>query len=401
MHTHIIGGSGFGKSKLIEHLCRTIYPSGFAVIDWHGTLYRALLSFLAFLAPGVPVYLLDPSQENWIAGFNPFLSTGVDPTVQVNRRIAAVLKPWAGDRNDMPTFERMMRMLFTFAVEHQQTLPVASLLLHHRNSGLRTWASKHTSDPYISAQWEFLNELKTPRDWEMRTLSSENRLSRFLGSRAVRRHFGCPASLDIKKVLEEEAILLVNLGYSEHLDREAAKVFAALLLTEFFEAAMMRAGTSQHYYLFLDEFHEYITEDIPAILSQTRKGGLSLYLSHQNLEQLPPSTKGAALALRERYVMGGLPNAHAREIAREMGLDPDQVLGLTKRQAFYGQTLVEVPEVKPALGDADEYASEIMAGCPSGPEVDEHIKQQEEDLLGKVEVKKPVRRLTKSPKSLG
>src|SRR5262249_23416403 len=148
------------------------------------------------------------------------------------------------------------------------------------------------TDPLVRDDLQQFQRLNH-RDWTQFVLSTENRLSRFLGSKGIRRFMNLSqGNIDVRSIMDEQKVLLVNLGASEYLDRESAKLFASLFLTEFFQAAMLRASTAppcakpKTYILYLDEFQEYITDDIAAMLEQVRKGGLHLVLAHQNLGQL-------------------------------------------------------------------------------------------------------------------
>ena len=94
---------------------------------------------------------------------------------------------------------------------------------------------------------------------------------------------------------------------------------------------MRRANRSRtgdkprHFILYLDEFQEYITEDIAAMLDQVRKGGLHLVLAHQHLAHLqkaPTLLDSVLTNARIRAVFGGLPYESAELLANEMFL-PD------------------------------------------------------------------------------
>src|SRR5688500_17761105 len=105
-------------------------------------------------------------------------------------------------------------------------------------------------------------------------------------------------NINLRDIMDQGHILLVNLGSSEYLDREAAKVFASLLLNEFFETSMVRAGDFRRrsedpptFLLYLDEFQEYLTEDMARMLDQVRKGGLHMVLAHQHLGHLADNPK--------------------------------------------------------------------------------------------------------------
>src|SRR6185436_4500535 len=79
-HFHICGLSRSGKSRLIEHILRELVISRipFVLIDPHGELYRSLLHWLAYMRMDRPILLLDPSYEERIVGFNPFLTAYTD-----------------------------------------------------------------------------------------------------------------------------------------------------------------------------------------------------------------------------------------------------------------------------------------------------------------------------------
>lgn len=337
---HVIGGSGKGKSKFLEWLVRRDIREGhgLCVIDWHGTLFKDLVRYCAYLDVGLnhdfrSVILLNPSQPDYITGFNPFMNQGADIATQVSRRIDATIRPWGiTDTNLMPTFERICRLLYTFAVEQGETLPNAAQLLQFDKPELRQYAIDVISDSYIKQQWQQLTQIKTFRDWKEFVLSTENRLSRFLASKTIKRFMGMTSgNLNLREAMDQGKIVIVNLGSSSFLDRESARVFASLLLNEFFEVAMLRANEApagqkpRPFALYLDEFQEYITEDIAAMLDQVRKGGLHMVLAHQHLGHLIDNQRLLQSILtnaRIRAVFGGLSYSDASLLANEMFL-PD------------------------------------------------------------------------------
>jgi hypothetical protein len=339
-HMHVVGGSGTGKSKFLEWLIRQdiLAGHGLCLIDWHGTLYRDVLAYCSRLHVGLhgdpqQVVLINPSRPDFITGFNPFMNQGADISVQVANRVDATVKPWgASDTDQMPTFEFLATLLYTFAIEQGVTLPTAAQLLLFSRPRLRQYATRIVSDTYIRDRWEEVERLaRSHRDWQQFALSTNNRVARFLSSRGIRRFIGLRSgNLDLMEIMDQGKILLVNLGASDFLDRKSAKVFAALFLNEFFETAMRRAERHApkkppHFLLYLDEFQNYITDDIADMLDQVRKGGLHLVLAHQHVSHLleQPTLKDSVLTnARIRAVFGGLPYESACEFASEMFL-PD------------------------------------------------------------------------------
>src|SRR5207247_6331723 len=93
-HMHVIGGTRTGKSKFLEWMMRKDIREGhgFCLIDWHGSLYHDILHYCSHLDVGLyndfrSIVLMDPSQPDFITGFNPFMNPGEDISTQVTRRI--------------------------------------------------------------------------------------------------------------------------------------------------------------------------------------------------------------------------------------------------------------------------------------------------------------------------
>jgi hypothetical protein len=259
------------------------------------------------------------------------MNVGADVGPQVNRRITATVKPW-GERNtnDMPTFERVCRLVYTFAVENHETLPNAALLLDFANAKLRDYAASRTKDTRVRAQWQHLQRMTKISDWDHHVLSTDNRLTRFLTSQTIRRFMGMgDHNLNLMDAMEQGNIVLVNLAQSDFLSPEEARLFAALFLNEFFETAMRRASSlppgkdASLYVLYLDEFQEYITDDLAAMLDEVRKGGLHMVLAHQHLGHFTDNRrlqKSVFTNARIRAVFGGLDYEDATIVANEMFL---------------------------------------------------------------------------------
>jgi hypothetical protein len=280
---------------------------------------------------GRSIVFINPSRSDFVAGFNPFKGDSSDISTQVSRRIDATIRPWGiTNTNDMPTFERTCRALFHFMIESGETLPNAAKLLSFSERQLRDYALRCVTDPYAASLWRELQNVSA-RDWRDYVLSTENRLARFLSSTAIRRFMGLAEhTLNLEKAMNEGQIILVNLGFSDCLPTDAARVFASLLINEFFETAMRRSNRAadkppKPFTLYLDEFQEYITDDVAAMLDQVRKGGLQLVLAHQHLGHFsdnPRLKKSVLTNARIRAVFGGLDFEDASVFGNEMFL-PD------------------------------------------------------------------------------
>ena len=131
-------------------------------------------------------------------------------------------------------------------------------------------------------------------------------------------------TLDLKAVMDEGKVLLVNLAPSDDLSEENARVFGALLVNEFFECARRRQKDSRGrdpkpFYLYMDEFQNFVSLDIADMLDQVRKFGLFAVLSHQRFGQLNENITDAVLTnCRIKAVFGGLTASSAELMAKEL-----------------------------------------------------------------------------------
>jgi Helicase HerA, central domain/TraM recognition site of TraD and TraG len=338
IHMHVLGSSGSGKSRFLEWMIRGDLRNrqGFCLVDPHGELYDAVVAYCARNVLDREVILLNLSEPETVVGFNPFRKTeGNDISVQVERRVTATMHAWGVDNADeTPTLARTLRLIYTVMVEQGLGLPQTEHLLNFSAKDVRGFLIERLQTPFIRREWLELHELK-PKDWRDEILSAKNRLFKLLTSAALKRFMGLAGtSIDLRSIMDEGKVLLVNLKQSQNLSYEAARTFGALLVNEFFEAAIQRKSARPDrdpdpYFLYLDEFQNFLSLDICRMLAEVRKRGLFLILAHQYFEQLDEDITAAAMNnCQIKAVFGGLSTMNARRMAEELfigKLDPKKI----------------------------------------------------------------------------
>jgi hypothetical protein len=338
IHMHVLGSSGSGKSRFLEWMIRgdLRHRQGFCLVDPHGELYDTVVAYCARHVLDREIILLNLSEPDTVVNFNPFRKAeDTDISVHVESRVTATMHAWGVENaDDTPTLARTLRLIYTVMIEQGLGLPQAEHLLSFSAKDVRGFLIERLQSPLIRREWLELHDLK-PKDWRDEILSAKNRLFKLLTSAALRRFMGLAGvSIDLRDIMDRGKVLLVNLKQSKHLSHEAARTFGALLVNEFFEAANQRKSTRpgcdpEPYYLYLDEFQNFVSLDICRMLAEVRKRGLFLVLAHQYFEQLDEEVTAAAMNnCGIRAVFGGLSVANARRMAEEMfigKLDPEKV----------------------------------------------------------------------------
>jgi hypothetical protein len=350
IHTHVIGSSGSGKSKFLESMMRGDLRNGqgFCLLDPHGALYEAVASYCArYPTLARNVILLNPSAGDAVVGFNPFQRTSVDSIpVQVDNRITATMHAWGVKNTDeTPTLERTLRLIYTVVLEHNLGLPQARHLINFESREIRSDLIERLQTDLVASEWRELQALRAT-DWRKETLSAKNKLYRFLNSPQLMRCMGLPGrTLDLKSAMDEGKVILVNLARSKNFSKENARVFGALLVNEFFEAAVLRPEKDSRgrrpkpYYLYMDEFQNFVSMDIADMLDEVRKRGLFTVLAHQRFGHLDENLIDAILTnCRIKAVFGGLKTESAKLMAQELfigKLDPYRVMAAIYQTKFW------------------------------------------------------------------
>ncbi len=345
-HMHVIGSTRSGKSKFLEWMMRGDLQEGqgFCLLDPHGTLYNAVVRYAAHHVLPQEIILLNLASPDPVISFNPFRRIEkADISVQVSRRVAATFRAWnvrTGD--ETPTLERMLRLVYTTIIEKNLDLNQARHLIDFEARDIRAHLIEDLQSDLIQNEWRELQALKR-KEWRDEVLSSKNRFFRLLTSTVLARFMGLPErSIDIGQIIEQGKILLVNLAETDDFARENARVFGALLVNEFFEAAKRRqpdefGNDPTPYFLYIDEFQNFISIDLGDMLDQVAKRGLFTILAHQRFGQLDENIIDAALTnCHIKAVFGGLPFQTARLLAEELAIiDPRKVKAAIYQTKFW------------------------------------------------------------------
>jgi hypothetical protein len=326
-HLQVIGASGTGKTKFLEHLIREdiLAGNGLCLIDPTGNLYHDLLRWAETqgLLDRKPILLFDPASPDWTFGFNPLDADGrtEDLSFLVDAMVAACAAVWGGeDTNQTPLLKRCLRAVFHALAEQKLTLLEAVYLVNPADpTGLRRHLTRAIDDFIVREQWEIWNATK-PREFQEQFGSTMNRLLEFLAAERIRRILGQrEGTIRLREVMDQGGMLLVNLSSGRALSEANASLLGALLVNDLFLKARGRPKGSRPFYLYIDECHRFVSEDVGRILDEGRQFGLHLILAHQHLAQLQKAGEavyGAILTdARTKVVFGGLSPEEAEILA--------------------------------------------------------------------------------------
>ena len=349
-HMQIVGSTGTGKSKLMEGLIRRdiLKGQGLCLIDPHGALYGELVNWLASKRIERRIHLFDPAGDGWTLGFNPLKRCGKEISHQVDSMVGACAKVWGGnDLDRTPLLKRCLRLVFHVLVEEGLTLYESQYLTDPMDATARAFLASSVSDPVIGRQWAYLNSLK-PRQFYEEFGSTINRLMEFLASERMRRVLGQrTGTLDFRRAMDEGEVVLVNLSSGTRVSRENARMLGTLIVNDLFLNATERPPESRPFYLYIDEFGQFVNEDIARILDEGRKFGLHLVLAHQHLQQLKDEDGKVYYSVmtdaKTKVVFGGLTPDDAEVLSKQMYMgqfDLDEITHVLRQRKVVDYSMI-------------------------------------------------------------
>ena len=314
-HMHVIGTTGGGKSKFLEHCIRQdiVDGRGVCVVDPHGehpdSLYRALLGWLhaSGYAQRRTVHLIDPSAPSHTVGFNPLArpDAATDLSVLSGVTLEAFSRAWGGeDTTAKPTIERVLTAVFIALADLGLTLVEAPMLLDREDRhGLRAHALDAVRDDYAREELRRLHSLsrddRRRHDFDLEVVGPLNRLARFVRPSAIRAMLGqTERTLDVRRAFDEGEIILCNLSGGSRVYERDADLLGRLLTRLLFFHAKRRHAPQRPFFIYLDECHRYLSGDLENILAESRKYGIGALLSHQWQAQLANESEAMLAAVR-------------------------------------------------------------------------------------------------------
>lgn len=343
-HTHILAGSGHGKTQTLQHLIlsdlRQAEPPSMVIIDSQGDMLSKISHLARFEELGDRLIIIDPRDVDHPPALNMF---------DVN--LERISHYGTADREQIlngvvELYEYFFGSLLGAELTQKQALVfryLARLMIQIPSANLRTMIELMDDlAPYRdviaalpeSSRMFFEREFTDRQFGETRT-QVKRRLYGIIENQTFERMFSAPRNrIDLPSALNEGKIVLVNTakdflkGNSSILGR----YFIALTL----QAALERAAIPEHRrrpaFLYIDEASEYFDTNIDNLLIQARKYRLGIVAAHQYLDQLQGGLRASFAANTSIKLAGGVSDRDAHSVAPDMRTTASFILGQRRGQ---------------------------------------------------------------------
>ena len=350
-HTHVVGGTGHGKTQLLQFLIHhdlvRAKEDGRAVvvIDSQGDLIRTI-SHLSHFDPEVHdsladrLVLVDPTDIEHPVSLNMFdFDRGrLEKLAPVDREMTlnAAVETFEFFFGALLGAELTARqgVIFRYIVRLMLGIPEATI---HTLRELMENGEKFR--PYMErlsgSSRHFFETQFFERQFGETKKQILARLWGVLSNATIERMFSHTENkVDLFSLLNAGKIVLISTA-KDFLGHEGASILGRFFVSLIAQAALQRATMPPHErnptFVYVDEAQDYFDASIGRLLNQARKYRIALCLAHQNLDQLDTGLRATVLASTSIKFAGGLSSKDANTLDSEFRVDASFLLAQRKR----------------------------------------------------------------------
>ncbi len=293
-HFYLIWQTGTGKSTMITVQAKqdTLLGNGFALIDPHGDLCETILQYYPKERIDDLIYfdawnlempfglnLLEPSSPDSKDEIDIITNDATEMFIKLygpeifGPRIQDYFRNAVMTLMEQPEWGTLVEIMRLFTDEAFQKVKVAKV----KNIAVKSWWEKTYKKmwdrekgeiiPYFQAKFGPLTT-----NWILRNIIWQ-----------------VESSFKIDEVMQQWKVLLLNLSKGKIWEINSQLIWL-ILVSKIKQAALARANLApderKDFFLYIDEFQNFVTPSIESILSEARKYRLGLIIAHQYIEQL-------------------------------------------------------------------------------------------------------------------
>ncbi len=332
-HFYIIGQTGTGKSSVIEIMARQDFHNGkgVCVVDPHGSLIENLLPYIPRERADDVIYF-NPSDTERPMGLN--LLEGKTPEERDLIALDAMnmMVKMYGEEIFGPRIQDYFRNgCLTLMEDEEEGGAITDLVRLFTDDEWGKYKVSKVKNPIVRSFWENQMAKTGQREKQEMIPYFAAKFGQFVTNSLMRNIVGqTKSSFDIADCMNQKKIILMNL--SKGLIGDINSTLLGMIVVNKIQVAAMRrqrqtAGERQDFFLYIDEFQNFVTPSIESILSEARKYRLGLILAHQYIDQLEKesklsgnvSLKGAIFGNVGTMMMYKIGPQDAEVCAKEMG----------------------------------------------------------------------------------
>ena len=299
-HATLFGGSGQGKTTLMEHLVDASLGTGNTVVavDPHGDLAGRVAEIAQ--RRGARFTALDFADGRHCPSWNLCVPPpGVTPTQWATDLVGVVRAAWGNMPEEYfgPVWNKSMRVALSILTRDPEgPHPLTELASVMRPPLEARWrqALDRIGDSQLAAEVSELHKAVANDSDGRFGLWVTSKLEPFISDDRVQRVLGDPhGAIGLNRVVNGESFIVS--APASALGDEGASLMVGTILTQLWHLIRREPHPVRTVDVFLDEAHRIPAHSLNEMLAEGRKFGLRLRLATQSPHQLKDSTRDAVL----------------------------------------------------------------------------------------------------------
>jgi len=343
-HIYMIGKSGMGKSKLLELLIRQdiAYGYGLCLIDPHGDVVEKILDFIPENRIN-DVVLIDPTDTKFPISFNPFQSISQELRYQTVQGLVEVFKKQFNN-NWNSQLEHIIRFTILALLDYPEG-NIKAMVPMLTDKEYREKVIEHIKDNMVRKFWEF-EFTNWAKKFEIVAITPlVSKLDQFFSNHFLNSIFIQKENkIDFNYLINSQKIILISLSKGK-LGEDNSAFLGSMFINKIYQAGLSRSAVPENerkdFYLYVDGFHNLITDTFEDLFSEANKYGFCITISHQYMAQLPIGVIATILGNVGTIIVFRISGDDARKLALEMSpiFQVQDMINLGARQFFIKITI--------------------------------------------------------------
>lgn len=348
-HFYIIGQTGTGKSTALLTMAQQDIPlgNGFCLIDPHGDLCEHILKYIPKERIEDLIYF-DFANTDYPIGFNMFEAETEDDRDIVTNDITEMFVSMYGHEIFWPRIQDYFRNASFLLMEQPDGGTLPEIMRLFTDEAFLDSKLRHVKNPVIRSRWTKTYKAMGDREKAEIIPFLQAKFWPFTTWVYVRNVIGQPKSgFNFFDAMNQKKIILCNL--SKGLTGEInSQLIGRMFSSQIKLAALKRASIVEEqrvpFYLYVDEFQNYVSQSFESVLSEARKYRLGLVIAHQYIEQLKSSGLSWGVDL-SKPIFGNVGN----QLYYKVGPEDAEFLEKNVSPEFNKQDMVSIDARKGVL----------------------------------------------------
>ncbi len=352
-HHYIVGKSGTGKSVYISALARQDIRNGdgVCVIDPHGDLAEEILEYIPKHRAKDVIYF-DAGNEERPMGLNLFeIKHIAESDRAVNDAVEMFVKMFGPEIFGPRIQEYFKYGSLTLLEDMEEWATLIDVPRLFTDEAYRAYKTGRVKNPVVRNFRDKTYNAMGDREKQEIIPYFTSKFVSFITNSLIRNIIGQTKSgFDFEDVMNNQKILLINLSKGR-IWQMNAQLLGMIMVSKIYNGAMARAKMDKKdrkdFYLYVDEFQNFVTDTFADILSEARKYRLNLIMAHQFIAQLDSNAGSNIWEGKSKVkdaVFGnvgtmqsfkvGAPDAEFLEKEDQPVLSAQDILGISNYKAY-------------------------------------------------------------------